>query len=66
MSNWELRPLRQSQVHYAALDANILVSITKKLDQAAEKPELRLEKYTDSLIDGKLPKQVDQEKSAAA
>ena len=27
MSNWELRPLRQSQVHYASLDAACLIPI---------------------------------------
>ena len=27
VSNWETRPLRQSQLHYAALDAQILIQI---------------------------------------
>jgi len=33
MSNWERRPLRKSQQHYAALDAYILTRIARKLDE---------------------------------
>lgn len=31
MSNWELRPLRQSQLHYAAADAWVLTQIAAEL-----------------------------------
>ena len=31
ISNWERRPLKKSQQHYAALDAFILIEILKKL-----------------------------------
>ena len=36
-SNWEKRPLRQSQMHYAALDAYVLVGIIKKMAEEGEK-----------------------------
>lgn len=31
MSNWEKRPLRESQVHYGALDAWVLVLLVEKM-----------------------------------
>lgn len=36
MSNWERRPLRQSQQHYGSLDAYILIDMVKHLIQKAE------------------------------
>lgn len=45
MSNWERRPLRQSQQHYAALDAFCLIEIINILAKMAEEkgdPQLLL------------------------
>ena len=36
MSNWERRPLRLSQQHYGALDAFVLIDITKALIEKAK------------------------------
>jgi ribonuclease D len=40
MSNWERRPLRQSQQHYGALDAWIMIDIVKALIQKAKNDKL--------------------------
>ena len=37
MSNWERRPLRLSQQHYAAMDAYVLVQVIQKLGEKGQK-----------------------------
>jgi ribonuclease D len=43
MSNWERRPLRLSQQHYAALDAYILVRLITKLAEKGEEVNVPME-----------------------
>ena len=45
MANWERRPLRKSQMHYAALDAFILVEIFNKMKTFAEEKNFDVTKF---------------------
>jgi len=51
-----MRPLRQSQMHYAALDANCLPPILKKLEELAREEEhadkITIPQFTRPLIFG--------------
>ena len=57
MSNWEKRPLRQTQLHYAALDAACLPQLAEKMAVLATKEEhadqITIENFTKELIFGK-------------
>ena len=56
MSNWELRPLRKSQTHYASLDAACLIPILNKLvvkaAEAEHADQITVELFTRPLIFG--------------
>ena len=50
MSNWERRPLRKSQAHYAALDAYVLIDIVEALMAKAQQDGLQpFEKFVKTL-----------------
>jgi len=45
MANWEKRPLRKSQMHYAALDSYILVELFEKMKEKAIEEEANIEDF---------------------
>ena len=52
ISNWERRPLRKSQTHYAALDAYVLLEALDKLVEKAKKENLTpIEHFIESIDD---------------
>ena len=64
LSNWELRPLRKSQSHYAALDAYILIKLLFVLAEKAQKkadPRLKLQESIYELSDEYMAKRKAEE-----
>ena len=60
MSNWERRPLRQSQQHYGATDAYILIDIIKHLIERAKQNNMPpFHKYVKTLDNKKMRISVD-------
>ena len=53
MSNWERRPLRLSQEHYAALDAYILIDIFDHLKQELTLKGSNISDYSKHIIESK-------------
>jgi len=45
MSNWENRPLRWSQIHYAALDAYVLIKLMDALMLEAINKKIDVSKF---------------------
>ena len=47
--NWERRPLRESQKHYGALDAHILVQLIQKLEEKSIEEGYQINKFINTL-----------------
>lgn len=53
-SNWELRPLRSTQIHYAALDAHVLLEIYYYLQNRCLKQGIKFDEIcNDVMLEGK-------------
>lgn len=56
-SNWDIRPLRESQQHYAALDAYILVEIYKKLREQLKEDKKDIASFIQKQLSAPVPKE---------
>lgn len=63
VSNWENRPLRYSQEHYAANDAFVLISLMNKLEAESKKKKLNHKELVKSI--GLKPQESKKKEKAA-
>ena len=62
MSNWERRPLRQSQIHYAALDAYALVILIEKLAEKGAESHQYIQNFIRTMDNTKyVPENLDDD-----
>ncbi|CAF4759437.1 unnamed protein product [Pieris macdunnoughi] len=55
-SNWELRPLRQTQIYYAALDAYVLLEVYNYLQNLCQEQNINFEEMCNEVMLDKKPK----------
>ncbi|XP_059060538.1 exonuclease mut-7 homolog [Achroia grisella] len=55
-SNWELRPLRETQIMYAALDAHVLIEIYELLQKLCQKQGINFDEICNNIMSEKKTK----------
>ncbi|TNV82624.1 hypothetical protein FGO68_gene7441 [Halteria grandinella] len=66
MSNWERRPLSKAQMHYAALDAQILVQIVRILEQKGQESGKLIQAFIKEVAEQPPQQQLAQSSSLCA
>lgn len=62
-SNWELRPLRETQIRYAAIDADVLIRIYYYLQNQCQQQKIHFEAICNGIIDEGTKKTVKKPKA---